>query len=78
MIDESEGRDVTTAHVVGAYLNADIYDFVGMKIEGMMVYFMVKVDPGKYSSNVCTYNNKKVLYVKIVKALYRCIKLGLL
>ena len=42
-----------------------------------MVDFMVKADPGKYSRHVCTHNNN-ILYVNIVKALYRCITSGLL
>ena len=53
-------------------------DFVAMKIEGMMVCVMFKVDPDKYSIHIRKHSNKKVLYVKIVKALYSCIKSGML
>ena len=78
VIDKNEGRDIVTADVVEVYFNADMDNFFEMKIEGMMVDFMVKSDSGKYSSHVRTHKNEKVLSMKIVKALYRCTKLGLL
>ena len=78
VIDANEDRDVATSDVVGAYLNADMEKFVAMKIEGMTIDIMVKSDPGKYSSHAHTQNSKKVLCVKIAKALYGCIKSGLL
>ena len=53
-------------------------DFVAMKIEGMKVGYMVKVDPQKYSKQVWACNNKIFLYVNIVKALYGCDKFGAL
>ena len=34
MIDAREGRDVATADVAGAYLNADMNDFVILKMTG--------------------------------------------
>ena len=37
MIDAYERRDVTTADVVGAYLNARMKDFVIMKFQGPTV-----------------------------------------
>jgi len=43
----------------------------------MMVDFMIKADPEKYSKHMRIHNNKKVLYVKILRALYGCIKSGL-
>ena len=57
------------ADIVEAYLNANMDDFVAMKIERMMIYFMFKADPKKYSKHVYIFNSKKVLYVKTVKAL---------
>ena len=78
MIDSNEGRDVMTVNVVGVYLSANMDNFVTMKIEEMIVDVMVKVDPGKHWSHVRTHNDNNILYVNIVKALYRCIKSGLL
>ena len=70
VIDMNENRDVSITDVVGAYLNTNMDDFVAIKIEGMMVDYMVKADPQMYSKYLWTYNNNKVLYVRIVNALY--------
>jgi Reverse transcriptase (RNA-dependent DNA polymerase) len=43
MIDAKEGRDVATAFVVGAYLNADMDRFSLMKLTGTAVDIMVSV-----------------------------------
>ena len=43
-----------------------------------MVKFMVQADPEKYRKHVRTANGKKVLYVHILKALYGCMRSGLL
>ena len=70
VIDMNENRDVSITDVVDAYLNTNMDDFVAIKIEGMMVDYMVKADPQMYSKYLWTYNNNKVLYVRIVNALY--------
>ena len=44
MIDAREKRDVATADVVGAYLNADMPDFVVLKLVGSAVDIMCKVN----------------------------------
>ena len=44
----------------------------------MMVVFRVKKDPEKYSKHVQIHNNKKVLYINILKNIYGCIKSGIL
>ena len=78
MIDINKGRDVSTSNVVGAYLNADMNDFFALKIEGIMVGFIVKADPEKYLKHVRIHNTKKELYVKMLKVIYGCIKSCLL
>ena len=45
LIDAWGKYDVATADVVGAYLNADMPDFVQMKLEGDAVNIMCKVNP---------------------------------
>ena len=47
IIDAKEGRDVATADIVGAYLNALMEKFVLMKIEGSMIPFLIQADPDK-------------------------------
>ena len=67
VIDVYEGREVATAEIVAAYLNAIMDEFVVMKIEGNMVEFMVQADPDKYRKHVRIENGKEVLYVQYPK-----------
>jgi len=76
-IDSKEGKDVATADVVGAYLNADMPDFVVMKLVGAIVNIMCKVNP-KYKRFVTYEKRKKVLYLQLLKALYGCVQSALL
>jgi hypothetical protein len=71
-IDVHEQRDVATADVVGAYLNADMDDFTLLKLVGDIVDIMCKVNPS-YNEFVVIENNKKVLYLRLLKALYGCV-----
>lgn len=78
-IDAMEKRDVATADVEGDFLKADMTDVVIMFYEGDMVDHMVAANPERYEKYVCiTPNGKKRLYVQLLKALYGCIKSGLL
>ena len=78
VIDTYEGREVATADIIGAYLNAIMDEFVVIKIEHEMVEFMVQEDPEKYRKHVRIENGKEVLYVQIIKALYGCMISGVL
>ncbi len=77
MIDAFEHRDVATADVVGAYLNAEMLDFVLLRLVGDTVDIMCRVNP-RYSSFVVMEGGKKVLYLRLLKALYGCVKSALL
>jgi hypothetical protein len=78
MIDAMERRDVATADVEGAYLHADMEDFVLLKLVGEAVYIMCQVNP-KYENYVVIENGKKVLYLQeLLKALYSCVQSALL
>ena len=77
LIDAWEGRDVATADVVGAYLNAYMEDFVVVKLVGDKVDIISKLNP-IYKEYVIIENRKKVLYLQLIKALYGCIKSALL
>ena len=69
IIDAHEGRDVATADVAGAYLKADMDDFVVMKFTGESVDILCNLNP-KHKVFVTIKDNVKVLYVKLVKAMY--------
>ena len=77
IIDSVEERDVATADVVGAYLLADMDDFVLVKLTGDAVDIMCKAN-NKYESFVAVENGTKVLYLRLLKALYGCVKSALL
>ena len=78
MIDAKEGRDVATADVAGAYLKADMDDFVVMKFTGNDVKILCEMN-SDYGRFVDTdRNGQKVLYVRLLKALYGCVKSALL
>ena len=77
LIDAWERRDVATADVVGAYLNAYMRDFVIVKLVGDEVDIICKLNP-EYKKYVVYENGKKTLYLQLIKALYGCIKSALL
>ena len=77
MIDALEGRDVATADVAGAYLNAEMDDFVILKMTGSDLGILCQVNP-EYNNFVEIENGKKVLYLRVLKALYGMVKSALL
>ncbi|KAG7372416.1 reverse transcriptase RNA-dependent DNA polymerase [Nitzschia inconspicua] len=77
MIDAKEQRDVAMADVEGAFLHAWMDDFVLMKITGQSVDIMCSVNPA-YAKFVVMENGVKTLYVRLLKALYGCVKSALL
>jgi hypothetical protein len=77
LIDAWEHRDVATADVTGAYLNADLDDFTLLKLEGESVTIMCDVC-AEYTKFVCYEHGKKVLCLQLLKALYGCVKSALL
>ncbi len=77
VIDAHEGRDVATADVAGAYLKADMDDFVVMKFTGESVNILCNMNP-KHKSFVVIEKGVKVLYVRLAKAMYGCVKSALL
>ena len=78
MIDAQEGRDVATADVAGAYLKADMHDFVPMRFEGDDVRVLCEMNKDYERFVTTNRNGKKVLYVRLLKALYGCVKSALL
>ena len=58
LIDAWEGRDVATADVVGAYLNAYMEDFVIVKLVGDEVDIIGKLNP-EYKEYTTSENAKR-------------------
>jgi Reverse transcriptase (RNA-dependent DNA polymerase) len=77
LIDAKEKRDVGMADVQGAYLNANMKDFVLMRITGDAVEIFCTVNP-EYRKYIFYQNGVPVLIVQLVKALYGCVQSALL
>ena len=77
MINALERRVVATADVAGAYLNADMDDYVLMCLVGDDVDLMCDVNPS-YGPYVTREGRKRVLYLRLAKALYGCVKSAML
>jgi hypothetical protein len=77
MIDAFERRDVATADVAGAYLKAEMDDFVLIKFTGESVDIMLSMEPS-YTKFVTYEKGVKTLYGRLKKALYGCVKSALL
>jgi hypothetical protein len=77
IVDAYEGRDVATADIAGAYLKAYMKDFVLMKFSGPTVKVLCELNP-KHKPFVVLENGQEVIYVRLIKALYGCVKSALL
>ena len=77
ILEAFEARDLATADVVGAYLKAYMKDFVIMKFTGESVDILCRMNP-KYIPFVVIERGVKVLYVRLIKALYGCVQSALL
>ena len=77
IVEAYERRDIGTADVVGAYLRAFMDDYVIMKFVGASVKLLCQINP-KYQKHVVKENGVDVLYVRLIKALYGCVKSALL
>lgn len=77
VINAMEQREVATADIPGAYLQADMPDFVILKMKGKSVDVMCQMDP-TYSTFVTHEKHEKVLYLQLKKALYGCVKSAML
>ena len=77
MIDAVEDRHVAVADITGAYLSADMDDFVLIRLLGDDVDMMCNTNP-TYEQFVTNENGRKTLFLQLRKALYGCVKSALL
>ena len=77
LIDAVEERDVGIADVKGAYLLAEMKDLVLLKMVGPSVDILCDVNP-EYKRYVTLEKGKKVIYLRLKKALYGCVQSALL
>ena len=77
MIDAKEGRDVAIADVVGAYLLANMEDYVLLRLTGEPVETMRGIGE-EYKQYMTVEKGKKLLYLRLKKALYGCMQSAIL
>ena len=77
-IDAKENREVVTIDIPGAFLHATNDDYVVMRMNGTLAELMAKTDPKLYRKYLTDEKGKKVLYLRLQKALYGMMKSALL
>jgi hypothetical protein len=77
-IDAAECRDVATADIPAALMQADMDEAVYLQLTGKMSEFIIDINPKKYKQFACTEHNKNFLYVRLNKALYGNLRASLL
>ena len=78
VIDAKECRDVATVDIPGAFMQGDQDETVHMRLEGTLAELLTKCDPKLYRQYVIKENNKPVLYVELIKALYGTLRAALI
>jgi len=78
LIGAYEGREHISFDVPGAFLQAEMSDdkLVLLKMKGRIAEMMCEVNP-EYKKHLVKENNKTVLYLKVVRAIYGCIESAL-
>lgn len=70
IVDAQEGRDVAIVDVPGAFMQADMDELVHVRFTGKMVDLLLEIDEEMYRPCVTSERGSKVMYVKLLKALY--------
>ena len=84
VIDAHEGRDVMTADIPNAFIQAEMPELnkgnerVIMKITGVLVEMLVQLNPASYGPHVVYEKGRKVLYVQVLRAIYGMLQAALL
>jgi len=78
VIDAMESRDIAITDVAGAFLKADMPDYVLIRLTGSSLKAILRANRSKYEKFVTMENGKPVLYVRLLKAMYGTLKAALL
>ncbi len=76
-IDARENREMVTIDIPDAFLHATNNDYVVMRMNGTLAELMAKTEPKLYRKYLMDEKGKKVLYLRIKKALYGMMKSAL-
>ena len=77
-IDAYNRIDMYVVDISGSFLIVDMYKEVNMVLWGRLSELMVKTDPSIYRNFSTIENGHMVLYVKLQKEMYGCLKRVLL
>ena len=79
VIDAKEGRDVATIDIPNAFIQTDMdNDHTYMKVRGPIAELLCEVDPELYKPFLYYENNKPVIYLRVLKAIYGTLRGALL
>ena len=83
MIDSIENRDVMSADIPNAFIQAKLErkqdeERVIMKVTGKLVDWLVELSPETYQSCVIEERGRKVLYVEVLRAIYGMLEAAML
>jgi hypothetical protein len=84
VIEAKEERDVMTCNVPNAFIQAYLpkkepgEDRVVMKITGVLVGMLIDINPELYGPAIVKENQKKVIYVEVLKAIHGMLEAALL
>ena len=70
VIDAMEEREVAVFDVPGAFMQADMDELVHVRFTGKMVDLLLEINRDMYEPCVTFERNERVMYVKLLKALY--------
>ena len=71
MIDAMEDQNVAVLDVPGAFMQAEIDELVHVQFTGAMVNMLLQIDHEMYKDYVVMERGEWVMYVELLKALYR-------
>ena len=77
-IDAKEGRNVASVDIPGAFMQANMDEAVHVQLKGTMAELLIKMDPKLYRKYVRKKRGNTVLYVELLKALYKTLRAALL
>ena len=77
VIDAKEGREVVTCDIPGAFMHANMDEDLHLKLEGPLAELLTKVHR-VYSDYLVDERGKKVIYLKLTKALYGTVQAAML
>ena len=70
VMDATEGQKVAMVSIPDAFMQIYQEGTVFVKLTGLMVRLLLKINPGKYEKHIRWFRGEEVLYIILKKALY--------